>query len=408
MYLFRPNAACATITASAYPGQNRRPAAKRPDRDTGRTELDDTEIRKTEPQLPEKRQKGEKRRRFSKPRLILAAVIALILIALIIKLAVYLGGISKAHLSDDGLTHAIRNQNSVVIHGIDVSEHQDDINWKKVKSSEADFAFIRAGYRSADTGELHEDEEFGDNIKGAARAGVSAGAYFFSQALNEEEAVEEADFLLDIVDRYDVDMPLVIDFELYEGGRLNKAIEAGDLPAASLYHDIVIAFCDRVEEVGYESAVYANYNMLTNYMDSSILDDYETIWAAQYGGVCHVKGNYMYWQCAEDAQVGGIEGPVDHDIWYMEPGTVYKTAAKGKKDAVSIGECRIDFDKDSYKLKSHRAKPKVTVSYKGSKLHEGKDYILTLVKNTVPGTGYAIVRGIGKYKDWTGTPFTIE
>ena len=351
---------------------------------------------------------NRKARRLSRPKLILAAVIALILIAAIIKLALYLGSISKIHLTDDGLTHAIRNQNSIVVHGIDVSEYQDDINWKKVKSSEADFAFIRAGYRSAETGELKEDDEFEDNIKGAVRAGVSAGAYFFSQALNEEEAVEEADFLIDLAERYEVDMPLVIDFELYEGGRLAKAVEAGDLPAASLYHDIVIAFCDRVEEAGYESAVYANYDMLTNYMDSSILDDYKTIWAAQYGGVCHVKGNYMYWQCAEDARISGIEGPVDHDIWYIEPGTVYKTAAKGRKDAISIGECRIDFAEDSVKLKSNRAKPKVTVSYKGNKLHEGRDYILTLVRNTVPGTGYAVVRGIGKYKDWTSAPFAIE
>ena len=87
---------------------------------------------------------------------------------------------------------------------------------------------------------------------------------------------------------------------------------------------------------------------------------------------------------------------------------VYKTAAKGKKNAVSIGECSIDFDKDSYELKNNRAKPKVSVTYKGDKLHEGKDFILTLTKNTVSGTGYAVVRGIGKYKDWTSAPFTIE
>ena len=362
----------------------------------------------TKPELKKLKKKDRDGKRFSKPKLILAAIIALLVIALIIKIALYIGGISRSHLTDEGLTHAIRYQNSIVVHGIDVSEHQDDINWKKVKSSEADFVFIRAGYRKGETGELVEDDEFEDNVKGATRAGIAAGAYFYSQALNEQEAVEEADFLIDIVDRYEIDMPLVIDFELLDGGRLQKAVEEGELPVASLYHDIVIAFCDRVEEAGYESAVYANYDMLTNYMDSSILDDYETIWAAQYGGVCQVKGDYMYWQCAEDAKVGGIDEPVDHDIWYIEPGKVYSTAAKGKKDSISIGECRIDFSEDSYKLKSHRAKPKVTVSYKGEKLHEGKDYILTLVKNTVPGTGYAVVRGIGKYKDWTSAPFTIE
>ena len=152
----------------------------------------------------------------------------------------------------------------------------------------------------------------------------------------------------------------------------------------------------------------ANYDMLTNYMDSTLLDDEAVIWAAQYGGACDVKGNYLYWQCAEDAAVGGIEGNVDHDIWYIEPGKVYSTSAKGKKDAASVGDCTVDFDESSYKLKNHRAKPEVTVTYEGKKLRRGKDYVLSFVKNTESGTGYAIVRGKKKYKDWIAVPFTIE
>ena len=180
------------------------------------------------------------------------------------------------------------------------------------------------------------------------------------------------------------------------------------MPASSMYHDVVLAFCRRVEKAGYESAVYANYDMLTNYMDSTLLDDEAVIWAAQYGGACDVKGNYLYWQCAEDAAVGGIEGNVDHDIWYIEPGKVYSTSAKGKKDAASVGDCTVDFDESSYKLKNHRAKPEVTVTYEGKKLRRGKDYVLSFVKNTESGTGYAIVRGKKKYKDWIAVPFTIE
>ena len=145
-------------------------------------------------------------------------------------------------------------------------------------------------------------------------------------------------------------MPLVIDYELYNGGRLQQKVEAGEMPASSMYHDVVLAFCRRVEKEGYESAVYANYHMLTNYMDSTLLDDEAVIWAAQYGGACDVKGNYRYWQCAEDAAVGGISGNVDHDIWYIEPNRVYSTLAEGKKNAVSVGVCKIEFDADSYKL----------------------------------------------------------
>jgi hypothetical protein len=148
--------------------------------------------------------------------------------------------------------------------------------------------------------------------------------------------------------------------------------------------------------------------MLTNYMDSTLLDDMAVIWAAQYGGACDVKGNYMYWQCAEDAAVAGIEGNVDHDIWYIEPGKVYSTYAAGKKDQTSIGECDITFEEKTCDLKNHRAIPKVTVKYGDKKLRRGKDYILSFVKNTEEGTGYAIVRGRGRYKDWTGVPFTID
>ena len=341
-------------------------------------------------------------------RLITAAVLVLIILAGIFKLISYIGGISRTKLNDEGLTHAERFSSSVVVHGIDVSEYQNDIKWKKVKSSGADFVFIRAGYRSSETGELKEDADFRKNMKKAEKAGIMCGAYFFSQAVNEAEAAEEADYLLKLVKRYDVEMPLVIDYELYDGGRLQKVVEAGEMPASSMYHDVVLAFCRRVEKAGYESAVYANYDMLTNYMDSTLLDEEAVIWAAQYGGACDVKGNYHYWQCAEDAAVGGIEGNVDHDIWYIEPEKVYSTRAKGKKNAESIGSCEIKFDRSSYKLKDHRAKPEVTVTLEDKKLRRGKDYILSFVKNTESGTGYAIVRGRGKYRDLIAVPFAIE
>ena len=355
-----------------------------------------------------KRIKKRKRSYMINLRLITAALIVLLILVGILKLALYISGISRTKLSDEGLTHADSFQKCVVVHGIDVSEHKNEIKWKKVKSSGADFAFIRAGYRSAESGELNEDANFRTNMKKANKAGVMCGAYFFSQALNEAEAVEEAEFLLKLVKRYDIEMPLVIDYELYNGGRLQQKVEAGEMPASSMYHDVVLAFCRRVEKAGYESAVYANYDMLTNYMDSTLLDDEAVIWAAQYGGACDVKGDYLYWQCAEDSAAGGVEGNVDHDIWYIEPGRVYSTFAKGKRNPTSIGDCKIDFDADSYKLKYHKATPEVTVTCGDKKLRRGKDYVLSFVKNTEPGTGYAIVRGRGKYKDWIAVPFTID
>ena len=350
----------------------------------------------------------EKKKRFIKLKLILVMLLILAVGLGILKIVMYVKSISRVHLTDEGLTHNERYSDFIKVHGIDVSEHQDDINWKKVKSSEADFAFIRAGYRSAEDGTLHEDADFRENMKHAKKAGVMTGVYFYSQALDEKEAEEEAEYLLDLVKRYDVDLQLVIDYEFYPGGRLEKKVKAGEMPASSMYHDVVLAFCRKVEKEGYESAVYANYNMLTNYMDSSLLDDEAVIWAAQYGGSCDVNGDYLYWQCAEDAAIDGIEGGVDHDIWYIKPDKVYPTTAKAKKNAVSIGECELEFDKTSYKMKNHLAKPKVTVTYDGKKLRKGRDYNIGFVRNSVSGTGYAIVRGMKRYKGWTAVPFTVE
>ena len=180
-----------------------------------------------------------------KLRLIGAALILMLVLFGILKLVLYISSISRVSLSDEGLTHSERFSDSVVVHGIDVSEYQHDIKWKKVKSSGADFVFIRAGYRSAETGELKEDADFRTNMKKADKAGLMCGAYFFSQALNEKEAVEEAEYLLKLVKRYNVEMPLVIDYELYNGGRLQQVVEAGEMPAASMYHDVVLAFCRR-------------------------------------------------------------------------------------------------------------------------------------------------------------------
>lgn len=370
--------------------------------------MDNKEDIKEAAKTETKRKKRRQQNFFAMIRIIAAAVLVLMVFSGILRLIFYIGGISRTHLNDDGLIHDSRFKDCVAVHGIDVSEFQQKIQWKKVKSSEADFVFIRAGYRNSKTGELSEDAMFRKNIKKASKAGMMCGAYFFSQALNEEEAVEEAEYLIDLVKRYDIEMPLVIDYELLDGGRLQQAVAAGEMPAASMYHDIVIAFCRRVQQAGYESAVYANYDMLTNYMDSTLLDDEAVIWAAQYGGACDVAGDYLYWQCAEDASVAGIEGNVDHDIWYMEPGRVYSTGAEGVSDPVSIGECNVEFDESSYKLKNHKAIPEVTVTYNDKKLRKGRDYIASFVKNTVKGTGYAVVRGRGKYCDWMAVPFKID
>lgn len=318
---------------------------------------------------------------------------------------------TNVFMSDEGFTHSKRFANCVALYGIDISEHnQDKIKWKKVKTSGADFVFLRAGYRGAEDGSINADPSFKKNAKAADKAGLMVGAYFYSQAITAAEAEEEAEFLLEAVRNYEITMPLVIDFEIYPDGRLDKKIQAGELYAASLYHDIVLAFCNKVQEAGYESAVYANYDMLTNYMDAGILDDEANIWLASYNKKAGLDANYMFWQCTDSAKVGGITGKVDQDFWYVEPNKVYKTKAAGtnEKNRISIGNCHVSFQRSVTKLSNRRAIPKLGITYEGKGMKEGRDYVLSVVRNTAPDRGYIIIRGIGIYKNWMMVPFAIE
>lgn len=351
----------------------------------------------------------KKRQSLTNKFYILVVLVAVVLIGVIvIKVVSYVGGITRVKLTDDGFTHDERFADCVVVQGIDVSEHQDKIHWKKVKSSGVDFVFVRAAFRSVEDGELKEDASFRKNIKSAEKAGLMVGAYIYSQAVSTKEAEEEAEYLIRLVKRCDLDMPLVIDYELYNGGRLEQAVENEELFAASHFNDITEAFCRKVEKEGYESAIYGNVDMFTHYMDATLIDENNTLWAAQYGGSCDLEANYMFWQATDSAMAGGITGNVDQDFWYIEPGAVYETRAKGKKEQVSVGDCSVEFEKDSVKLKSRRAVPEFEVLYDDKKLKEGRDYECGFIKNTEAGTGYLYVRGIKKYRDWKIVPFTIE
>ena len=331
----------------------------------------------------------------------------------IVSLSDYLSKRPDYRVTDEGFTHASKFADAVPLIGIDISEHQStDIKWKKVKSSGIDFVFIRAGYRGADTGSLHIDSSFETNLKAARKAGLMVGVYFYSQALDAKEGREEADFVLELLKSKDITLPVVIDYEIYPGGRLEEKINAGEMYAASFYHDAVLGFCKEVEAAGYESAVYANGDMLTNYMQADLLDDSATIWMAKYGSSADLDADYWFWQCTDSALAGGIDEKVDMDFWYVEPGKVYPTraATKGVKDEkrISIGECRVSPQEVSAKLHNFRATPKFGVTYDGRGLRNGKDFIATVIRNTEKGTGYIMIRGIGKYKDWVMVPFTIE
>ena len=146
--------------------------------------------------------------------------------------------------------------------GVDVSSYQRDVDWEKVKDAGYEFAFFRLGYRGYQLGGLHVDNTFYQNMENAGKAGLDLGVYFFSQAISEEEAIEEAYFVLNELKNYEVQLPVVYDPEfVYADDSRTK-----DLASEQIMKNIK-AFCDVIDNAGYETMLYASM-----YWEAEILD----------------------------------------------------------------------------------------------------------------------------------------
>lgn len=193
--------------------------------------------------------------------------------------------------------------------GIDVSKWQGEIDWDKVKNAGVEFAIIRAGYRGSVTGAIVEDPYFQANMKGAAASGIPVGVYFFTQAVNEVEAVEEASAVLKLVTQYELDYPIFIDTE---GAGGNGRADGLDAETRTL---VCEAFCRTIENGGYQAGVYASRNWYNNCLETAKLDNY-FIWLAEYRSVPLYQGYYSMWQYTSKGQVDGIKGNVDLNLFY--------------------------------------------------------------------------------------------
>lgn len=210
---------------------------------------------------------------------------------------------------DNGEIQYVSNENIVSYKGIDVSKFQGNINWKQVKEDGVEFAFIRVGYRGYGTkGTLVTDEKAEDNIKGANEAGVKVGVYFYTQAITTEEAVEEAELVLDLIAPYKIECPVVIDVEKVTSGdgRMNKL-------DPQTRTDVIKAFCERVREAGYRPMIYHNLECAAMMICVDQLQEYDT-WFAYYRPEMYYPYDYKIWQYSDKGTVKGIQGAVDLDI----------------------------------------------------------------------------------------------
>lgn len=194
--------------------------------------------------------------------------------------------------------------------GIDVSKWNGDIDWDKVKNAGVEYAIIRAGYRGSSTGSLVEDPYFEANMKGAAASGMPVGVYFFTQAMNEVEAVEEASAVLELIKDYQIDYPVFIDTEGAGGEGRADGLDANTRTV------VCEAFCRTIENAGYKAGVYASRNWYNNRLETQRLESY-CIWLAEYRSVPLYQGYYQMWQYTSKGRVDGIQGNVDMNISYL-------------------------------------------------------------------------------------------
>lgn len=197
--------------------------------------------------------------------------------------------------------------------GIDVSKYQGDIDWKKVAEAGIEYAFIRVGVRGyGKEGKVVLDEKFESNLKGATDAGIQVGVYFFSQAITDEEALEEAQTVLDAIEGYSVTYPIVYDVEKtgVAEGRMNQLTVEDRTRMARI-------FIDKIKEAGYTPMIYSNMEMWTVLIDMASFEDVEK-WFAYYDTDLYFPYEYAIWQYTDKGTIDGIKGAVDLNISFKE------------------------------------------------------------------------------------------
>ena len=190
--------------------------------------------------------------------------------------------------------------------GIDISEHNGTIDFDKVKKAGVDFVIIRAGWRGASEGVLHVDKCVEEYYRGAKNAGLEVGFYFFSQAVNEQEAVEEADYFVSIIKGKSFDLPLAYDYEDFPDGRISDLTGEERTVNAK-------AFLERIRMHNYNAILYANMAWLQDYYLIDEIRDYD-LWFAQYYDLPEYTYPFSIWQYSETGSIDGIEGNVDLNI----------------------------------------------------------------------------------------------
>ena len=213
--------------------------------------------------------------------------------------------------ADENLKYYSENGRPASTEGIDISEYSGDIDWKKVKESGIDFAMIRVGGRGyGEEGNIYADSRAIEYINGAKAEGIKVGAYFFSQAITTEEAIEEAEFVKSVLGDTKLDYPVAYDWEIIKDDDART-----DSVSASQTTECARAFCDKIKEYGYTPIIYSPSRELYFKYDLSRLADID-IWYCEYADVPTFSYEFSMWQYTKSGSIDGIEGDVDLNICF--------------------------------------------------------------------------------------------
>lgn len=203
--------------------------------------------------------------------------------------------------------------------GIDVSEHNGAVDWQSAYRAGVRFAFIRVGYRGWGTGEIMDDIKADINIRNAKAAGVKIGLYFYSKALNSNEAAEEANFVLEKMKGVSLDLPIMLDVE-FDG--INDRLQSAELSKQQMTEN-VLAFCGVMNNAGYNSGIYASKAFIQQHFNINDItaNGINTVWLAHWNDTTDYSGKFDFWQY-QIGEITGIKNKVDLDRWIV-PGKTY-------------------------------------------------------------------------------------
>ncbi len=209
----------------------------------------------------------------------------------------------KDNLNIKDVIKKYKNENTMI--GIDISAWQNDIDFNKVKDENVEFVMIRIGYGYNSENKNVLDKKFYDNFNKAKEANLKIGLYFYSYAKSKKEAINQADWIVNKLNKQSIDLPIAFDFEDWQN------FNTYNLSLTDL-NNIAEAFMNRIEKHGYKSMLYGSYYYLENIWNTKN----KNIWLAHYSSKTDYPNDYQIWQLSNSGKVNGISSDVDIDILY--------------------------------------------------------------------------------------------